>query len=182
MTDDELLMHYGVLGMKWGVRRHRNNDGTLTDSGRKKMLATARKYESDAGKIVPDNHRRKTKQAKLIQEAKDIRSEVKRSDLTKIKTKKEAKKKAEQSAKKSAKDMSNDELAEAIRRKELENAYNRLHPKQVSAGKKFAQRFVNEAVVPAVTNSTRNLVQAYLEKKGKELLNLKSIPKPKQKH
>ena len=29
------LMHYGVLGMKWGVRRYRNADGTLTPAGKK---------------------------------------------------------------------------------------------------------------------------------------------------
>lgn len=33
------LCHYGVLGMKWGVRRYRNADGTLTPAGKNMMLA-----------------------------------------------------------------------------------------------------------------------------------------------
>lgn len=30
------LYHYGVKGMKWGVRRYRNEDGSLTPRGKKK--------------------------------------------------------------------------------------------------------------------------------------------------
>lgn len=43
--DDE-LEHYGVLGMKWGVRRYQNKDGSLTSSGKRhaKEQKSVKKY------------------------------------------------------------------------------------------------------------------------------------------
>lgn len=32
----DYLAHHGILGMKWGIRRFRNYDGSLTNAGRKR--------------------------------------------------------------------------------------------------------------------------------------------------
>ena len=33
---NEEIKHYGIPGMKWGVRRYQNEDGTLTPLGRRR--------------------------------------------------------------------------------------------------------------------------------------------------
>lgn len=33
------LAHHGILGMKWGIRRFQNKDGTLTSAGKKRYLS-----------------------------------------------------------------------------------------------------------------------------------------------
>ena len=38
------LYHHGIKGMKWGVRRYRNADGTLTEKGKKKYDRTDKKW------------------------------------------------------------------------------------------------------------------------------------------
>ncbi len=37
MYDNNYLQHFGIKGMKWGVRRYQNSDGSLTNAGKKRV-------------------------------------------------------------------------------------------------------------------------------------------------
>lgn len=40
LFDSDYLQHHGILGMKWGVRRFQNKDGTLTAAGKRRYRET----------------------------------------------------------------------------------------------------------------------------------------------
>lgn len=50
-VDLKVLNHYGVIGMKWGVRRFQNKDGSLTEAGKERYVSrSTAKYEKKAEK------------------------------------------------------------------------------------------------------------------------------------
>ena len=46
LFSDSYLEHHGILGMKWGVRRFQNKDGSLTSAGKKRKIANEHAAET----------------------------------------------------------------------------------------------------------------------------------------
>lgn len=163
-TPEEELKHWGVLGMKWGVRRYQNKDGSLTAAGRKKL-----KKESDALKEEERTlKKRKATQAKIDK----LNAKKKELDEQKRELDGNGKKKKSEPARKNAKDMSDDELVKAINRKRLEDTYNQLHPEKVSKGKALVKDFMDKSVTPALQETSRTLIKDLTLKLGKKYLGL----------
>lgn len=165
--------HHGIKGMKWGVRRYQNADGSLTPEGQKR-------YERD----VAENNMKKKENRATLKEGGDpdrwVREDLERSkkvvdansDLVKEFKKLEQTTTPKAITKKlDLSKMSDNELRDQINRKLLEQQYTKLFAdistEQVSKGRTMLKDTLEVAgSVLAIAGSSLSIAIAIKELRG----------------
>ena len=183
-TDE--LYHYGTKGMKWGVRRYQNDDGSLTDKGKKRYARDARekeydKYDEstgtyyktskkngrsdlqvDASRYVKEDLERSKN---IIDSTNRITNEISNANR---KSMERANRKYKEKNRMNLDNMSDQELRERINRELLERQYNDVfNPPKVSKGRQYATDFLDIAgPVLSVTSSALAIAIAVKQLRG----------------
>lgn len=168
MNNNELA-HWGVKGMKWGVRRYQNSDGTLTAAGKKRYdrdIAENNAKKKDNRIVIdgPDARRwakEDTKRAKgVVDSSRDMVKELERVNNSMGSNPK--RKKLDLS------NMSDKELRDRINRTVLEKQYNDMFaPQTRSRGKEFATEVLaTTGTVLGIGSSALGIALAIKELRG----------------
>lgn len=166
------LRHYGVLGMKWGVRRYQNKDGTLTTQGKKRYdrdikdnLAKKKDNRIDTSNPDPNRWVKEdlTRKKRVVDTGSDLVKQIKSFE-------KESRPQAPKTRMDLSK-MSDKEMRDRINRELLEQQYNKMFGKEaaptISKGRKYVTNTLDVAgSVLTVTGSALSIALAIKELKG----------------
>ena len=172
MYYNDQLWHWGVKGMKWGVRRYQNADGSLTDAGKRRY---ARDVESNARK-KKDNRLPEEGPKDANRWVKEDRERTKRvvdsgsqmAGNLKILNDKSMRISSRRTPKMDLSKMSDQEMREQINRAMLEKQYDDMfNPKKVYSGREAVSDVLDIAgSALTITSSALGIALAIKELKG----------------
>lgn len=182
------LRHWGVKGMKWGVRRYQNKDGSLTDAGERRYARDAREkgYEQydersgyrykfdkdkggkikgkealdvDAGRYVQEDRQRLKR---VTDESTQMAGKLKGMTDASIRNTKANRQKMDLSQ------MSEKQMRDEINRALLERQYNDMFaPQKSTKGREHISRILEiGGAALGVTSSALGIALAIKELKG----------------
>ena len=70
-----VLIHHGIKGQKWGIRRFQNKDGSLTQAGRKKAAKLESQYMALTGKNIKNKPAQSAKPKTIEERTKELQSQ-----------------------------------------------------------------------------------------------------------
>lgn len=155
--DVDELFHYGIRGMKWGIRRYQNKDGSLTPAGKRRLAKLDEEREALTGKKSSGDSKSESESSTGSSGSRKL-SDVSIEDLRKDTDRNRAE---------------SDYINSILNREQSISSYRKAHAPEESNGKKFLSH-VADTTVPALKQASGRLLQDFLVKKGEELLGLKS--------
>lgn len=168
LTSDGELYHYGVPGMKWGVRR---TPAQLGHQPSTKSTASGKSGGKSTGKSTSKTKKMVNNLIAKHKAKRLTKKEEKRAAKSAKKALEEARKQDLANRNKKVSEMSDAELIQHLYRVRMErDAYQidadikRLNPEKVSAGKKFANEFKEKALSPAAMEAGRKLMTSLMNK------------------